>query len=236
MSDFGTVQKESLSDQIAERIKQMIREDKLRPGDKLPPERELAATMGVGRPVLREALRALSLMNIIEIHQGAGTFVTELETTKLLEHLEFVFSIDDSSILDLFETRKVIESGIAELAAQRISDAEIAILESALEEAVQVKEDPAAFLNADHEFHLWIVSIADNPILLRFMESIYQLGLASRTRTGHLDGVIPQSVDDLQQIFAALRDRDPLAARKAMWQHLENVESRLKGMLTDEQR
>ena len=234
MSDFGTVQKESLSDQIAERIKQMIRENKLRPGDKLPPERELAATMGVGRPVLREALRALSLMNIIEIRQGAGTFVTELETTKLLEHLDFVFSIDDSSILDLFETRKVIESGIAELAAQRISDAEITILESSLEEAERVKEDPEAFLNADHEFHLWIVSIANNPILMRFMESIYQLGLASRARTGRLDGVVPQSIDDLHHIFTALRARDPLAARKAMWEHLENVESRLKSMLTDE--
>ena len=234
MTQFGTVQKESLSDQIAERILQMIRENKLRPGEKLPSERDLAEIMGVGRPVLREALRGLSLMNIVEIRQGAGTYVTELETKKLVEHLDFVFSLDDSAMLDLFDARKIVESGIVELAARRITDAEIANLEDILEEAVRVKEDPEAFLNADHEFHLWIVSIADNPILLRFMESIYQLGLTSRTRTGGLEGMIPQSINDLHQILAALRARDPQAARNAMLQHLENVEERLKSMLADE--
>lgn len=234
MTQFGTVQKESLSDQIAERILQMIRENKLRPGEKLPSERDLAEIMGVGRPVLREALRGLSLMNIVEIRQGAGTYVTELETKKLVEHLDFVFSLDDSATLDLFDARKIVESGIVELAARRITDAEIANLEDILEEAVRVKEDPEAFLNADHEFHLWIVSIADNPILLRFMESIYQLGLTSRTRTGGLEGMIPQSINDLHQILAALRARDPQAARNAMLQHLENVEERLKSMLADE--
>src|SRR5688572_6230799 len=135
-TDFGTVERAALPEQIAERILQMIKDRQLRPGDKLPAERELAAMMNVGRPALREALRALAMMNVIEIRQGAGAYVTELETAQLVQHLDFVFSLHDTAILDLFDARKIVEVGMIELAAQRISDDEIAQLQECLQRSI----------------------------------------------------------------------------------------------------
>lgn len=231
--NFGTFAKSALADQIAERILQMLLDKELKPGDKLPPERELATGMGVGRPALREALRALSLINVIEIRQGAGAYVTDLDTTQLVQHLNFVFSLDDSAIMDLFDARNIVEVGIIELAAQRIQDSEILELEASLEKSVQTMDDPEAFLQADLELHLLIARIARNPVMYRFMESIQELGLASRRRTGHLVGVTDQSVADHRKIVDALKARDPRLAREAMWQHLNNVKKKLESLVDE---
>lgn len=225
---FGTFDKTALPDQIAERILQMIRDKQLRRGDKLPPERELATIMQVGRPALREALRGLSLMNIIEIRQGDGAYVTELDTAQLVQHLGFVFSIDDYAILDLFDARKIVEVGIIELAAPNVTDDDIAKLEACLTHSAQAGHDPEAFLHADMDLHLLIAQIADNPIMLRFMESINQMGLASRRRTGRIAGVVERSAADHRRIVEALKARDPHAARVAMLHHLDNVEEKLR--------
>lgn len=227
-SHFGKVEKSVLSDQIADRILQMIRDRQLNPGDKLPPERELAAMMNVSRPALREALRGLSMMNIIEIRQGAGAYVTDLEPAQLVEHLNFVFALDDSTLLQLFDARKIVEVGLIELAAQRITDEEIAALEQSTALSAQVSDDPEAFLQADLDLHMQIAQIARNPILARFMESIHQLGIASRRRTAHLDGVMERSSADHHRIVAALKARDVADARQAMLDHLANVEKKLR--------
>src|SRR5512146_521879 len=95
MTTFGPFEKDVLPKKIATRLLSLIKEKHLRPGDKLPPERELAVMMQVSRPSLREALRALSIINIIEIRQGDGTYVTSLEPELLIEPLDFVFSLDD---------------------------------------------------------------------------------------------------------------------------------------------
>jgi GntR family transcriptional repressor for pyruvate dehydrogenase complex len=230
--DFGTVERAALPQQVAQRILQMITERQLKPGDRLPSERELAAGMNVGRPALREALRALAMMGVIEVKPGAGAFVTELETAQLIQHLDFVFSLDDSTILDLFHARKIVEVGIIDLAAQRITDEDIADLEANLQKSLATVSDPEQFLFADLEMHALIARIARNPILLRFMESIHQLGLASRRRTGRLSGVPQQSIADHERIVEALKARDPGAARAAMLSHLGNVEKKLEQLVS----
>ena len=230
-SAFGTVEKTALPDQIAARILQMIRDKQLHRGDKLPPERKLATTMQVGRPALREALRGLSLMNIIEIRPGDGAYVTELDTAQLVQHLDFVFSIDDFAILDLFDARKIVEVGIIELAAHKVSEDDIVKLENCLTSSERAGRDPEAFLHADMNLHLLIARIAGNPIILRFMESIHQMGLASRRRTGRLEGVVEQSAVDHRRIVVALKARDPHAAREAMRHHLDNIEKKLRSSL-----
>jgi GntR family transcriptional repressor for pyruvate dehydrogenase complex len=227
-SHFGKVEKSVLSDQIADRILQMIRDKQLKPGDKLPPERELAAMMNVSRPALREALRGLSMMNIIEIRQGAGAYVTALDPAQLVEHLNFVFALDDSTLLELFDARKIVEVGLIEMAAHRITDEEITALEKSLALSAQTTEDPDAFLQADLDLHMQIAQIARNPILARFMESIHQLGIASRRRTARLDGVTERSTADHRRIVAALKARDVAGARQAMLDHLANVETKLR--------
>ena len=129
---FGTFKKSAISEDIVESLLSLIRDRELRPGDKLPPERELAAMMQVSRPSLREALRALSIMNIIEIRQGDGTYVTSLDLDLLMSHLDFVFALTDATFLELFDARKILEPGIVAMAAKRITDQEIARLEECL--------------------------------------------------------------------------------------------------------
>jgi GntR family transcriptional repressor for pyruvate dehydrogenase complex len=189
--------------------------------------------MQVSRPSLREALQALAIMNIIEMRQGDGTYVTSLEPELLVEPLDFVFSLNDSTLLELFEARKIVEVGIVALAAQRITAAEIQELETCLEKSLKASDNPRAFLEADLELHKRIVTAAQNPLLGRFMDSISQLGLVSRSRTTEIPGLIKQSAADHQAIVAALKAHDPEAARQAMLRHLDNVERKLKALIPE---
>ncbi|MCL4294846.1 MAG: FadR family transcriptional regulator [Anaerolineae bacterium] len=227
---FEPFEKAVLPKKITTRLLSLIKEKHLRPGDKLPPERELASMMQVSRPSLREALQALALMNIIEVRQGDGTYVTSLEPELLFEPLHFVFSLDDSTLHQLFEARKIVEVALADLAARRITAEEIAGLEACLAQSLQAVEDPDAFLRADLELHKRIVAAARNPIMQRFMDSIGQLGLASRSRTTYIPGLLHHSAEDHCAIVAALKRHDAEAAREAMLDHLNHVEQRLKDL------
>jgi len=231
---FGTFEKDVLPEKIVARILSLIKEKQLGPGDKLPPERELAAMMQVSRPSLRTALRALSLMNIIEIRQGDGTYVTSLDPKTLIEPLEFVFSLDDSTFLELLEARKILEVGIAELAARQITDEEIAALEACLVRSAELVEEHEAFLQTDRELHNRITEASRNPILTRFMQSISQLDLAGRRRTADIPGMTAQSLEDHRIIVAALKAHDPEAACQAMLQHLRNVEQKFKQVVSSD--
>lgn len=226
--EFSTVERKILWEQIAEQLLTMLKEKQLRPGDQLPPERELAAIMQVSRPSLREALRALSMMNVLEVRQGAGTFVTSLETELLVEHLDLVLSLEDSTIFELFEARKIVEVGIVGLAAERISEEELAELEAGLSRSQEALNHPVDFLQADMELHKTITKAARNPIMSRVVDSISRLGLISRSRTVELPGVQAQTLEDHRAIVSALKARDPEAAQQAMLQHLDHVEQSLE--------
>jgi GntR family transcriptional regulator, transcriptional repressor for pyruvate dehydrogenase complex len=210
--------------QIVSRLLDLIQQRHLGPGDRLPAERELAATMGVSRSSLREALRALTVLGVCEMRHGTGTYVSSLEPDLLVRPLSFVLSLSDGGFDQLFEARKVVEPAIAALAARRINDATLERLDALVTRADAVIENPDAFLVADVELHDVIRETAGNSILGRFMESIHALGLASRQATGTRRKVREQSVKDHRAIVAALRERDGDAASDAMRHHLENVE------------
>jgi GntR family transcriptional repressor for pyruvate dehydrogenase complex len=225
--EFRELRKQVLAEEIVQDILSMIKEGKIRPGDKLPPERQLAATLNVSRPSLREALRALSIMNVVKIIQGGGIYVTNLEPERLFEHLEFIFSLDDSTFLQLFEARKIVESGFAEMAARRAQDEDIRQLEVLLKQAIETVDDPDTFLKIDYELHDKIAQIAQNPILNRLMSGVAQLSRASRQRTGEAAAVRHQATEDHRVIVAAIAAHDPVAAREAMLSHLSHVEASL---------
>jgi GntR family transcriptional regulator, transcriptional repressor for pyruvate dehydrogenase complex len=221
---FGTVTREAVPQQIVARLLDLIQQRHLGPGDRLPAERELAATMGVSRSSLREALRALTVLGVCEMRHGTGTYVSSLEPDLLVRPLSFVLSLSDGGFDQLFEARKVVEPSIAALAARRIDDATLDRLDALAMRAAAVVESAEAFLVADMELHDAIRQAAGNAILGRFMESIQALGVASRKATGSRRGVRDQSVRDHEAIVAALRARDPAAAADAMHAHLANVE------------
>src|SRR5512136_2323466 len=119
---YGVFERDMLPERIAARLVSLIAERQLRPGDKLPPERDLAATMQVSRPSLREALRALAMLNIVEIRQGSGTYVASLRPEVLVEHFDFVFALDDATFAELLETRKMLEPSLAAAAATHATE------------------------------------------------------------------------------------------------------------------
>ena len=222
---FSPLRKQqAVAEQISAEILNLLRQKELKPGDKLPPERELAEMLGVSRPSLREALRALSIMKVVEVRQGAGTYVTELKPEELVEHLEFVFMLDDSTMLQLFEARKIVETGNVSLAAERITDEELAALRACLQESERSVGDPEAFLLADVTLHEIITHAARNPLLERFMAGISSLSRASRKKTVPLARVAEETVEHHRQIVSALEAHDPEAAGRAMLRHLEHVE------------
>ncbi len=221
---FGTVTREALPDQIAARLIGLITERRLKAGDRLPAERELAASMGVSRSSLREALRALAMLGVTEMRHGDGTYLTSLEPDALMRPVGLVLSLSGSGLEELFEARKLVEPGLAALAAQRIGTEEAAELVRCAESTPAALEDPEAFMLADIDLHARIARAASNAVLSRLLDSIAGMGIASRRLTGRLAAVREQSACDHRAIAAAIAAHDADAAQAAMLRHLENVE------------
>lgn len=224
---FAVVPRSTLPQEVANRLLLQIREQELRPGDKLPAERQLAAMMAVSRPVVREALRALSLMGVVDIRQGDGTYVTSLEPRRLIAHLDIVFAKDSVAIVQLLEARRVIEVGNVRLAAARVTEADLAGLEERMRDLAGAIDDPVRFSELDIAFHTAVCAAAGNFLLLQFMDIIGTLGRVSRERTGGLPTVRRAALRDHRRLLDALRAHDPETAEGAMLAHLDHVEAGL---------
>jgi GntR family transcriptional repressor for pyruvate dehydrogenase complex len=220
---FAVLDRSTLPEEIANRLLELIQAQKLRPGDKLPAERSLAATMRVSRPVLREALRALAIMNVVEIRQGAGTYITALEPQKLVSHLDFVFSKDTVALAQVLEARRVLEVGNVRLAAERIRPPQVAELERILGEMRAALDDADRFGTLDIAFHDAVSEAAGNFLLAQFMRIINTLARVSRELTGATFAVRERALRDHEPLVAALRAGDPAAAALAMQAHLDHV-------------
>jgi GntR family transcriptional regulator, transcriptional repressor for pyruvate dehydrogenase complex len=224
---FAVVNRSTLPEEIANRLLDLIRAEQLRPGDKLPAERDLAAVMHVSRPVLREALRALAIMNVVEIRQGAGTYITALEPQALVSHLDFVFSKDPVALAQVIETRRIVEVGNVELAAERITPGQLAALEALLVELRGAVDDADRFSTLDIAFHDGVCEAAGNFLLAQFMRIINTLAKVSRERTGATRATRERALGDHEAIVAGLRAHDGTRAALAMQAHLDHVEEAL---------
>jgi len=212
-----------VAEQVAQQLLGLIQSGNLKAGQQLPPERELAVILDVSRPSLREALRALSLLGVVKIRQGGGVFVSALDPESLLGPLHFFISLDDSNLDDLFEARIVVEGAITKLATPNISDEQLALLENSVANEDELLNDAQKFIDADILFHKTIFSVVDNSFLIRIATSLHVLGRASREITGHIPGVLEESLKDHKKILKAMKTRDENAACAAMERHLRNV-------------
>jgi GntR family transcriptional regulator, transcriptional repressor for pyruvate dehydrogenase complex len=200
-------------------IQELVQNGDLAPGERLPSERELARTLGVSRSTLREAIRALVVMNILVSRHGDGTYVSSLEPALL--SAPFTFALDTRPALreHLFEARRALETACARLAAERISDEELEELDGLAATA----SEPDELIDRDVELHTAIARATRNPILLALMGSIGTLALESRRASAPLPGQAARSRRDHRGIIAALRRHDPDAAAEAMDRHLTSV-------------
>lgn len=235
---WGTIHREVISDQITERILSLIRERHLNPGDKLPPERDLAASLGVSRATLREALRSLAIMNVVELKHGSGTYVTSLEPNLLVENFALVFSLSDNSFLQLIQARQVIEPGAAALTARNIKPEEVIELESVLARSwACLQTSPEEFPELDIEFHVKIAEYSGNVLIARIMQALTRMNIASSQRTagGYSPRRIERAIRMHADILAAIKAHDVHQASQLMSEHLLSVEETLRGDVPDEE-
>jgi GntR family transcriptional repressor for pyruvate dehydrogenase complex len=221
---FTDIKQLSTVERIVTNLINLIKIRSLRVGDKLPSERQLCEIIGVSRPILREALKALQVMNIIDIRQGAGAYVKSLEPEDVVEHLDIVFHLDSSLYRDLYEARRVLESAIAGMAAVNISDEEIAAIEENLRRAAAGMDDERLFLKHDLELHEMIMKAAGNRVIPVFMQSINRLSMLLREKSNAQPSIRQNTIRDHELIIRALKSRNPEEAARAMEQHIANVE------------
>jgi GntR family transcriptional regulator, transcriptional repressor for pyruvate dehydrogenase complex len=204
-------------------IKDMILDGRLAAGQRLPSERALSEALGVSRPTVREAIRSLQAMNILESRHGAGTFVCSLSTQELLRPLQFVLSLAEGGLEHLFEVRLLLEPGAAALAAQRATPDQLAGLVECAHPETEAVADPETMLALDIELHERIVEAADNPLLAHLSEAMSALGTESRSYTVRLPGVAQQTVAEHALIVEAIARGDAEAARDAMASHIARI-------------
>lgn len=220
---FGVIPPRRAANGVIDQVKQQIIAGVLRPGDRLPSEQELASQFGVSRPTVRESLRALTSMSIIETRHGEGSFVASLKLDELIQPLSFVMQVDDDAISHLFEVRSFIEAGSARLAATHASESDIEELNELATSYLDNVEDLEKCVQLDMAFHRRIATASENPLLGSFLDSIVSLSTTSRRRTGGDISVRRVAAHDHTLIVAAIAEGDPDKAADAMLCHLEHV-------------
>lgn len=230
---ISPVERNSVADQVAKKILDLVRTGNLKPGDQLPPERDLAQMLQVSRPSLREAMRGLQILGVVKSRQGGGAFISSLDAADLLGPLQFLITLNEQNVHALYESRLLIEGGIGRMAAERLSTVELDRLGAIIDLQEDLVTDPLGFRVSDLEFHRTIMESTGNPFLVRVAHSLYVLGMEYRRIASESPGVLKQSLDDHKVIAAALVARDADAAEAAMKQHMQNVhQSTLDAMET----
>lgn len=226
-SKVGPIEKRALGKQVVGRVLELIRTGSLRAGDRLPPERELIEIFGISRPSLREALRALSTLGVVESHHGGGAYVSNLDARTLLAPLDFYLSLTKANLDDAFDSRRVIEVEIVRRAAAKANKRDVAELKSIVSAHDTVQDDPVGFRILDTRFHEKLSEIAGNAILQRIAYGLYNLGLDFQNfdrRARNEPGLIAQSTQDHAEIASAIAAGDANRSVAAMTKHIRNIE------------
>jgi GntR family transcriptional repressor for pyruvate dehydrogenase complex len=216
-------------EEIVRQIKQMISEGRLTSGDQLPPERDLAEKFVVSRTSVREALRALESLGLVEIRPGEGTFVREISVEALIEPLALVMASQREAIGELFEARRLIEPAIAALAAQRATPDDLQDMERILEEQAREIAAGRTGLGQDVQFHAAIASATRNQAITRVVHAIMDLLAQSREESLNTPGRPQRSHQDHRRVLQAIRRGDEAGAAEAMRDHVTGVERLVLG-------
>lgn len=208
------------TEEVVARVSELIRSSQLKPGDRLPPERELSKQLGVSRPSLRAGLRALSSMGVLRSRQGAGTFVADGPPTLDSEPLRLLAALHGFSFDHMFETRSVLEVGAAGLAAEHATSEQLATLADEIAEMYANLGDPQEYLVHDIRFHRAIADASGNPTLATLVEMVSAVMYERRRETIDRAHDFSESLELHQQVYRAIRARQPEEARAAMREHI----------------
>lgn len=226
---FPTLAQDTLYARIAEHVRKLIETDQLRPGERLPAERDLSEMLGVSRVPIREAMRTLAAQGLIEIRRGQGTFVTDRAVDATIDHFATVLLQQRTAFRELFAVRRLLEPAAAEWAATGAQPDDLANLERIVDDLVAaVRSDPVDFDaigEHDAQLHIQIATVSGNRVLLRIMQAIQDLHRHQLETSLRYNGRLDATIKDHRRILEALVNRDPVEARAAMLDHLANSET-----------
>lgn len=222
----------AVTDDAISTIKAMIVSGELKPGQRLPPEKELSETLGLSRNSLREAVKSLEIIRVLDVRRGDGTYVTSLEPRLLLEAMAFVVDLhQDQSIIEIFDVRRVLEPHAAGLAAVRITDEQLEQLRSSLD-AVALTASVEDLVAHDLEFHRLISEAGGNAYLSSLLDSMSGETVRARIWRGITEeGSSARTLSEHAAILQALQNRDPEMARAALTVHIGGIESWIRAAL-----
>lgn len=219
----------AVTDEAIEKIKAMIVSGELGPGDRLPPEKELAERLGLSRNSMREAVKALEVIRVLDVRRGDGTYVTSLEPDLLLEAISFVVDMhDDDSLLELFAVRRMLESQATGLAATHGDEEAVAALQEevgGIDAAVSIDD----LVAHDVRFHREIVRMTGNAYLASLIESLSSQTIRARVWRGLTEqGAVERTLSEHRAIADAIAQHDPALATSLATAHIAGVERWLR--------
>ena len=224
MEDFKAIKRRRLYQDIVGQVQELIRDGSLKPGDRLPPERELADRLQVSRSSLREAMRALELQGLVVSRPGAGTFVSTESLDTLISIIASSLSEARDGLNDVFEVRHLLEPQIAALAAERATQEDIRRMEEALRSQEQQIIRGETGVEGDTDFHFAMAQATQNWALVRVISATADVLHSSRDRSLQTPGRPQRSLASHGHVLDMIRHRDVEGARAAMQHHISEVE------------
>ncbi|HLT59147.1 MAG: FadR family transcriptional regulator [Limnochordales bacterium] len=219
---FQSIPQVTVGDEIVRQLKTLILSGDLQPGQRLPSETVLAQRFGVSRPSVREALKALAALGLVE-RTREGTFVRMDERKFLVEPFAYMVALKKITLDELFETRRALEAELAGLAAERATDEDLEQMQAELDRMRDHAGEADIFVSSNVGFHMAIARAARNRVLYQMLRAVRGIVVQTQRQGAPLDAVVQQSIADHEHILDAIRRRDRPAAVQAMIQHLDNV-------------
>lgn len=213
---------EGSTEQVVSFVRELIVQGRLRPGDRLPAERELALQIGVSRPTVRAGLQALAALGVVQSRHGSGTYIPAGPPALGTDALSFLAALHGFTREEMYEARRILEVGASALAAERASPEQLATLAEEVANLFASLQQPHAFLVHDINFHKAVGTASGNPIVASLMEMVSALYYEQRRETAERASGdnLRDAAEAHRRIYQAIRTRDPDAARRAMNQHL----------------
>ena len=218
------IKRQTLTSQVIDHILALIKSGEVKPGEKLPTEKQLTESLGVSRTCVREAIKSLESLRLISVRPKIGATVLELSPTDLFnaEHLSDVAHLQQTDVL--IEFRRILEVGFAPLAAEKATDSDLAAMRKAMEDHQRALETDHLAHFPDIAFHKAIAEATKNPIAIMVFDSISGPLFEQRRRTNAIPNAAEDGLRDHLKIYNAIKEKNPEKARSAMRLHMETAE------------
>ncbi|WP_326969166.1 FadR/GntR family transcriptional regulator [Bacillus atrophaeus] len=231
---YKQIKTKKIYEEVADALLDMVKSGELKPGDKLDSVQALAESFQVSRSAVREALSALKAMGLVEMKQGEGTYLKEFEPNQISQPLSSALLMKKEDVKQLLEVRKLLEIGVASLAAEKRTEEDLQQIHAALKEMGGIESDEELGEKADFAFHLALAEASKNDLLKHLMNNVSSLLLETMRETRKIwlfskETTVQRLYEEHERIYKAVHAQDGAKAEEAMLTHLTNVESVLSG-------